>query len=402
MSYIISTVDETSVTLRITPISGYSYYRIIWRLASETAYDYEDVGPKSSSFSHTITGLESGTKYTFNVAYATTMDALNSSSLYMGAQSETTEIPPAPSPTISSLTASQGDGLTIDVYARITNYDTSCTYEIAVYDDNTGKWWSKVEGTVRATISKTVSVDKAGTFHVRLTLYDSSGLQIDRDTVYSVIVEAAAPAFTKFTATQVSNTVAVYVSYGTTDWISGDCEVVIYAKLSSASSWTLKGTYTSSSLTNQTISLNSVGSYDFRAELNYGSTCVDVLQVTGVTVTITKPSAWVWTTSELNAFQNKGKITELTRTRWNEFLSWVITVIAYANTAHGSGFDTIVSSNKMGTDKILYATSFNNIYPKINQLWSTGITSNVATGDIIYGHYFVDLAAAANSYLGSH
>lgn len=399
MSYSISATTETSVTLRVTPVSGFSYYRLIYRLSSATDYDYVDVGPYTSVFTYTIRGLNAGTRYTFNVAYATTKAALNSSSAYMGAQTATTDVPEAPTPSISSLSASQGNDLEIDVSARITNADSSYTYYIDVYDDATGKWWEKESGRVSSRISTTVSVDKAGTYDVRLSIYDGN-TRLDYDTVWNVVVEITLPYLSSFTVTQVSNTTAVYVNYRIGDYASG-AEAVLYARQGTSGSWVYKGTYTSRSLTDERIAVNTVGTYQFRLELNYDGNFVEKLERT-ITISIEKPSNWSWTTAEQNAFNNKGVITALTRTRWNAFLDWLITVIAYANNAYNAGYDTILSANKMGTDKILYASAFNNIHAKVRQLGATGIPSTVYKGGIIYGSYFTSLASTANSYLNTH
>ena len=76
-------------------------------------------------------------------------------------------------------------------------------------------------------------------------------------------------------------------------------------------------------------------------------------------ITLTVPSAWSWTTAEKNAFNNNGLISTITRTRWNNFIAWARTVIAYINNRDSASYDQIPNSANMGTDKVLYAESWN-------------------------------------------
>lgn len=398
MSYTIpsSGITDSSIDLRITPVSGYNYYRIIWRLSNETAYDYDDVGPKTSTFTYTVSGLDYNTKYTFNVAYATTMSALDTTTLYMGAQSETTEIPSAPGDIIiESIDAYWYDAYVVQMDVIVDDVSSVSDYVVYARQSGTSRWYEKTITYERISTSSNrlrlrFEVDKMADYDINIEINGGT-----EETTYIYV-----PSIRSFTVTQVEGQTAVYVSYRTYDWEDG-VELVLEAKQSSSSTWVTKKTWTDSSISNEIISLNTIGDYDFRLTLYfYGEPAGDSRE-TSLTITITKPSVWSWTTSESNAFKNKGLLTTLTRTRWNEFISWAITVIAYANTAYNEGFDTIASTNKMGTDKILYATSFNNIRAKIDQLSSTGI-STVSKGDIIYGHYFTDLSDAVNSYLNSH
>jgi len=135
-------------------------------------------------------------------------------------------------------------------------------------------------------------------------------------------------------------------------------------------------------------------------------------------------SKWSWTTAEINAFANHGEIRTLTRTRWNAFIDKVNEIVdrfnAYmpgSNWIYTAEPDVVYtaktlpkvgSSYYMGTNKILYASSWNEIlrviycarywtrystgsgnsyYTELQDMINTA-TSLYAAGDTIKGRYF--------------
>ncbi len=104
-----------------------------------------------------------------------------------------------------------------------------------------------------------------------------------------------------------------------------------------------------------------------------------------------RPSNWSWTTAELNAFNNHGNVTTLTYLRWNAFCACVDDFRSY------KGLPALSSSAYMtSSDKTLTASRFNAVRLAIDSMSSTGIT-NRATGDIVYGSYFLTLSSSLNS-----
>lgn len=99
-----------------------------------------------------------------------------------------------------------------------------------------------------------------------------------------------------------------------------------------------------------------------------------------------------WTSSELSAFNNNGDIKNLTRERWNSFLDYVNRCVDYYNAKNGTSYSKLSSSVRMGTDRIMYASSFKAVCQKINditQATMSGITlSQIVKGNPIKGSYF--------------
>lgn len=116
-------------------------------------------------------------------------------------------------------------------------------------------------------------------------------------------------------------------------------------------------------------------------------------------VELTIPNPWNWTTTEKNVFNNNGLISTITRTRWNNFISWAQTIIAYINDRDGASHATIPNSAVMGTDKILYAESWNAVdyYSRV----ACGDSSHVTreSGDPVKGSYFTSLTDILNNEL---
>ena len=105
---------------------------------------------------------------------------------------------------------------------------------------------------------------------------------------------------------------------------------------------------------------------------------------------------WEWSSDEEKAFEGNGAFDTLTADRWNAFLDWCNEVINY------KGGTTIAKTYYGTKGQPLYASSFNAITQRIGAV-SSALSSDVKatknTGDIIYGWYFIHLAAAMNALL---
>lgn len=90
MSYYVTATD-TTITFHVTAIEGRSYYRLYWRLATETIATAADFAT-TEDFTYTVTGLTPETEYSVNVAHWETSPTVDGSDyILMGAQSITTE-----------------------------------------------------------------------------------------------------------------------------------------------------------------------------------------------------------------------------------------------------------------------------------------------------------------------
>lgn len=90
MSYYVTATD-TTITFHVTAIEGRSYYRLYWRLATETIATAADFAT-TEDFTYTVTGLTPETEYSVNVAHWETSPTVDGSDyILMGAQTITTE-----------------------------------------------------------------------------------------------------------------------------------------------------------------------------------------------------------------------------------------------------------------------------------------------------------------------
>ncbi len=114
-----------------------------------------------------------------------------------------------------------------------------------------------------------------------------------------------------------------------------------------------------------------------------------------------RPDNWYWNTSELNAFNGNGEITEISYIRWNLFIDRVNEFRDYKgyswipSTVFVPGVGTI-NTKMSSSDRKLYAERFNAVREAIGNLYSTGITDK-SRGDKVYGHYFITLQDSLNS-----
>lgn len=91
MSFYVTATD-TTITFHVTAVEGRSYYRLYWRLATETIAKTADV-PTTEDFTYTVTGLTPETEYATNVAHweSTPSSDEDPNYILMGARSITTE-----------------------------------------------------------------------------------------------------------------------------------------------------------------------------------------------------------------------------------------------------------------------------------------------------------------------
>ena len=116
--------------------------------------------------------------------------------------------------------------------------------------------------------------------------------------------------------------------------------------------------------------------------------------IMSVVFSYAKPSAWSWTTEELNAFNNKGKFSTLTWQRWNAFCDYVLQLTSWYYSDDTDTYN-LAGAKVSADDKILTATRFNLVKNAIGSMNATGI-SNVSKGDPVLGSYFITLATKAN------
>lgn len=120
-------------------------------------------------------------------------------------------------------------------------------------------------------------------------------------------------------------------------------------------------------------------------------------------ITTGELSKFEWTSTELNAFRNQGKTNVLTATRFKKFINQVNSVFGAAKT---SGYVpkkwTLVSSWVISNGQYL-ANEILEIMETIQYICdNTGASysnpgeNKIATGKIIYGYYFIDMANALN------
>lgn len=171
------------------------------------------------------------------------------------------------------------------------------------------------------------------------------------------------------------------------------------------SSGTLLGTATITKTGNQYVdySLTS-GTYKFRARafLVIGSTTIkSVYESNEIELTFSpRPQNWEWTSTELNAFNNKGAVSTLIYTRWNNFIDKIIEFRNYKGLSTNvivNGTSYSISMAKMtANDKVLTALRFNIARQAIGEMYATGISTKYP-GDPVYGWYFITMANSLNN-----
>lgn len=172
-----------------------------------------------------------------------------------------------------------------------------------------------------------------------------------------------------------------------------------YYKKASSSTWISVGTkvyntyYTFTGLDQDT-------SYNFRVkalrDTSGGTLGSDGLERTYRTlIGYQRPSNWTWTSSELNAFNNRGPVSTLTYLRWNSFLDRVDEFISYYNTRYGTSVPSVSGYKMTSSNKTLTSARFNGVKFSIGSMNSTGITDRYP-GQTVMGWYFTRLSDSIN------
>lgn len=115
---------------------------------------------------------------------------------------------------------------------------------------------------------------------------------------------------------------------------------------------------------------------------------------------VIRPSDWNWTSSEIHAFNNNGSIKALSQSRWNSFIDRINAYVDYVNDLDRRSISHIPSSCYMGSDKLMYATSFNQVVEKIKEITGhslSGITLPRKRGEPLKGAYFPYMSNILNS-----
>lgn len=110
-----------------------------------------------------------------------------------------------------------------------------------------------------------------------------------------------------------------------------------------------------------------------------------------------KPPAWKWNETERNAFNKVSGyyVTDLTWTRWNEFVEHVKKVVTWYY-GSSSSKPSLTGASMTSTDRVLTAYRFNKVRFAIGSMNATGI-SEVYPGWTVYGDYFITLEDRVNN-----
>lgn len=244
--------------------------------------------------------------------------------------------------------------------------------------------------------SHTFYFQRTGTIEAHIVLYHpNSGGEIARyPSSGDVLLESSAPnpTVSGFRATSHQGQMSATFYWSTSDIQSGNY-LRLWIKHSSDSGYGYKDI--SASSTSYEYTFTRTGTYyahivlydSSGKELSRSPSSGDISVQSTYSIT-----GFDWTSSELNAFNNNGDIKTLTRERWNSFLDYVDRCVDYYNAKNGTSYSKLSSSVRMGTDRIMYASSFKAVCQKINditQATMSGITlSQIVKGNPIKGSYF--------------
>lgn len=162
----------------------------------------------------------------------------------------------------------------------------------------------------------------------------------------------------------------------------------IYYDYSSSSSKTISVPYAGEWTINvRPYFSNSYSSY-------YGATSSNIIR------NITISMQWDWLITEIAAFNKSGTLSEravtnLTYTRWNDFVDQVEIIRNWYNDTYGTDVPSVLSAKLSSANKTLTATKFNTVRFSIGSMNATGITDRYA-GDPVLGSYFITLANKLN------
>ncbi len=244
-----------------------------------------------------------------------------------------------------------------------------------------------------------------GTYTVTWYARDKAGnLSSGKSASYWMAYDSVAPTISTTDIVSTGNTVKAGMS--AIDNMSGLASITFKISIPNANSgFSQAKTYYFNNVTSTTTQYHSFSKGGNNAILSLGATyyveitATDRLgnyqkKVLSIVHSYSKPSAWSWQTNELNAFNGNGEFAILTYQRWNSFCDYVLQLTAWYFNDSTDSYN--VASAKVTSDnKTLTASKFNTIKNAIGAMQSTGI-SNVKSGDIVYGSYFVTLANCAN------
>lgn len=349
-----------------------------------------------------FTGLSSGTTYTFSVrVYYSGGDTS------LGSISVTTVSSDSTPPTISNL------------YSNLPSHgwinSTTVSFGATVRDSNSGVYSvnCNFNGTNKSSYSGTNgeytftfnTPTTPGTYEVTWTARDNnSNLNSGVSTNYWIGYDGTVP---NITATDISSTgSSIRAGIEAKDSMSGVASMTF--KISAAGNNSTFGqakTYYASTVGESMTQYHSFTVDKNGNALSLGktyyveATAMDRAgnykkTIMSVVFSYSKPSAWSWTSEELNAFNNRGAFSTLTWQRWNAFCDYVLQLTSWYYNDKTDTYN-LAGAKASADDKVLTATKFNLVKNAIGSMNATGI-SNVSKGDPVLGSYFITLANKAN------
>lgn len=119
---------------------------------------------------------------------------------------------------------------------------------------------------------------------------------------------------------------------------------------------------------------------------------------------------WSWTKSNgsataaqtqaaYTAVTSNGETSSFSYLVWNDLVDKVMEIINATGVSWSTAYGTYANTKMSSSDRVLTATRFNALRQNIGSRVSTGI-SEVSTGDIVYGSYFITLASCINTWIG--
>lgn len=355
----------------------------------------------------TFSNLSAGTTYTVKAdiywsdtdAYITSL----STSVTTNRPADTTR------PTIDSLTTNIPSN----------GYTTQSTFNISAYarDNSGGGGLSRAElyidnvyqtsKTLSSTSNTEVLVSFTGistptipaTYKLTIIVYDKDGNSNSSNINQLIYYDITAPVLGNVSVSQVATGIKA-MAYATDD-LGFDC---IICQISKPNERTFTSTSTSR------VEIKSGDSHIFENDANgnafsYGN--VYYVKFTAkdkagnyssakesfLTYSTTRPSDFNWTTDERNAFTNKGAITTLKYSRWNEFIDNVKAMASWKHNTTDDIYGVLDAKMTNTTEgRTLTAVKFNKVKNAIGSMNSTGI-SDVQKGDIVKGDYFITLSS---------
>ena len=361
-------------------------------------------GSAGSTYSSRVsfTGLSSGTTYTFSVRVY-----YNGGDTSLGSISVTTNSADTTPPTITNLYTnlpSHGwTNSTTILFGATIKDSNSGVYSVNCNFNGTNK--SSTNG-ISGEYSFTFNTPTAiGTYEVTWSARDNNGnLNSGVSTNYWIGYDGTAP---NITVTDISSTgSSIRAGIEAKDTMSGVASMTF--KISppgNNSTFGQSKTYYASTVGETMTQYHSFTVDGNGNALSLGktyyveATAMDragnyTKKIMSVVFSSSKPSAWSWSESELNAFNNKGSFSTLTWQRWNAFCDYVLQLTSWY---YNDTTDTynLAGAKASANDKVLTATKFNLVKNAIGSMNSTGI-SNVSKGDPVLGSYFITLASKAN------